>query len=313
MLKKKYLKQILWMFGIFTIMGIMLFGAGKEIYAKNQDYIGRIRVGDKPRYSNLDQKGVKEKIYMKKYNKGNITGRTLYINGKAVLKDRQYRGEYDELNVYIIDANKRDNQKEILVLRDPYFMNIKYYRYTSNKLKKVQSFQSIGKKKFKYFNTFHMLTSDAEHGIMFRGKGNGKLSVRCCVNLKNNMGVAEFKDTLILKNRKIELSKKKTFKLLGRSYISENAKDKAVLLSKGINKVYKKPGSSKVVFKLQDKEKFYRKEIYIKNKNTYYLKIKNQNGKTGYVKNGVIKAYEIRGGEQYCVDDWEHMSVDEEE
>ena len=72
------------MFGIFTIMGIMLFGAGKEIYAKNQDYIGRIRVGDKPRYSNLDQKGVKEKIYMKKYER-----KTFWKNYTENIREKQ--------------------------------------------------------------------------------------------------------------------------------------------------------------------------------------------------------------------------------
>lgn len=300
MKKRSYLRQILWM---FAIIGIMLFATGKNTYAKNKDYIGRIRVGDKPKYSNLDKKGKKEKIYMKAYNKGNITGRTLYINGKAVLKDRQDRGEYEELNVYIMDANKKDDQMEILVMRDPYFMQLKYYRYASSKLKKMQDFKSIGKRKFKDFRTFHMLTDDHEYGIVFKGNGKGKLYTRCCVNLKNDLGAAEFKDTLILKNRKFVLSKKKVFTLLGDSSISENNKDKSVLLSKGVNKVYKNPGSSKVVFKLKDKEQFYRKEIYIKSRKTYYLKIKNKKGKTGYVKNGVVKAYRNKKGTQYCEQD----------
>lgn len=270
MRKKKYLKQILWMFSVFTIMGIMLFGAGKDIYAKKKDYIGKLEPGH-TYYSNLDRKGKREKIYVKDYWTEDIQGIILYINGKQVLKDG-WGGEYVELNLYVIDTNKNDDQMEIIAMRDTSIMQVKYYRYKSNKFKKVQDFDAVGRKKYKSFKHLQPLTdefSEDNHGIMFRGNGKGKLTTRCCIQLKNNLGTAQFKDTLTLKKGKFTFSNKKTFKLLGDNSYSENAKDKSVLRSKGTNKVYKKPGSSKVVFKLKDKEKFYRKEIYIKDKKTY--------------------------------------------
>lgn len=293
-------KKIVLFISIFSIAIIGICSNQKDTYAK--DYTGKLKVG-RTYKSNLDKKGKQEKICVK-YNLGNYT---IYINNKKVFKTE------DDINVYILDANKKDKQMEIFIVRGYRRLSIKYYKYKSSKLIKVQDLSAVVKKKYKNFNHLEILSENKKTGqTKILGTDlKGRISLRICIQLKNNLGAVGIKDILTLKEGKFVNSGNKDFEILdfyqctaGERYTMENQK-KMILRSKGTNKVYKKIGSSKVAFKLANEEKFYRQRLYIKDKKTYYIKIKTKKGKVGYVKNGEIKA------DEYAIDEAEDNIVDQ--
>ena len=160
---------------------------------------------------------------------------------------------------------------------------ITYYRYSGGKLKKVQDLERLIKKKHStQYDAIHYATEKAA----FKLDSKGNLMYRMCLYLNEQLDIVHFNDALVFKKGKFVNSRKKNF-----AFIDE---EKLYYYSKGINKVYKKPGSSKVAFKLKNKEKFYREGIYIKNKSTYYVKIKaKKTGKTGYIRD---KKFNATGG-----------------
>lgn len=234
---------------------------------------------------NLDQKGAKEKVKVVQKQVStddyDYTSMTLYINNKAVVS------KVKDGAVFVMDTNKKDKQMEVLIAKgfqnDSWTDNLcdaTYYRYTSGKLKKVQNLGSVAKKKYKKLAWIHYVTDHAA----FKVDSKGNLTYRVCLSLDKGLDYIHFDDTMKLKNGKFVTSSKKSFSL----------KDEGTgtYRSKGTNKVYKTPGSSKVAFTLKDKGVFYKKGVYIKNNSTYYVKIKaKKTGKTGYIKNKSFKAY----------------------
>lgn len=231
---------------------------------------------------NLDQKGAKEKVKVVEKEKGDDdTYMTLYINNKAVVSNVQYGA------AFVMDTNKKDKQMEVVVVKNfqgdywaDSMSNAVYYRYKGGKLKKVQTFGSVAKKKYKSLAFMHF----ADKKAVFRVDSKGTLTYKVCLGLGNGLDFIHFNDTMKLKNGKFVNSTKKTFSL--KDEYGESWR------SKGTNKVYKKPGSKKVAFKLKDKAEFYKTGVYIKNKSTYYVKIKaKKTKKTGYINTKSFKAY----------------------
>lgn len=230
---------------------------------------------------NLDQKGAKEKIKVVKEDIDDISDSiTLYINDKAVASNVE-NGE-----VCIIDTNKKDKQMEVLIQKNAYYYErsaMTYYRYKNGKLKKVQTLGSVAKKKFKNLSGIHGVTYD-DYDFAIDGKGN--LKYVACLRLSNGLDFVHINDTMQMKNGKFVASSKKSFT------INYTGIDKYPNRAKGTNKVYQKPGSSKVIYKLKDKERFYKTGIYLKNRNTLYVKVKiKKTNKTGYINNKNFKAY----------------------
>ena len=285
-------KKIVLFISIFSIVIIGICSSQKDTYAK--DYTGKLEEG-RTYKSNLDKKGKQEKICVK-YEGNSLEWSVIYINSKKVFKTK------DDINVYILDVNKKDKQMEIFIVKGDYRISVQYYKYKSSKLKKMQDFGSLVRKKYNSLNHLEVLSENAKTGSkkILSSDLKGKVCLRGCIKLKNNLGSVGIKEILTLKGEKFVVSKKKNFKIeksyLGNDIVSEEGlyrmvgQDKIILISEGSNKVYKKIGSKKIAFKLKNKEKFYRQEIYIKDKKTYYIKIKTKKGKVGYVKNGQTKA-----------------------
>lgn len=228
---------------------------------------------------NLDQKSKKEKVQVVRKTVKGYDRYSLKINGKTVLSN------LTSAVFFVTDTNIKDKQMEIFVIDhfnyDVFAADMSkttYYRYYSSKLHKVQTIRSVAQKKYKGLSYTHYVNENS--AFLVDSKGN--LTYKVCIKLKNNLDLVHFNDTLKLKNGKFVPSTKKSFTL-------KDEDSYYVYQSKGSNKVYTKPGSKKVAFKLKDKERFYRTGFYLKDKSTYYLKIKTKNGKTGYIKNKKFK------------------------
>ena len=235
---------------------------------------------------NLDKKGKAEEVKIVKKEDPDEFEKytTVYINKKAVLS------KVREAAVFVLDTNTKDKQMEIIVIKDfdndtsygggADLSNAVYYRYTGGKLKKIQALKPVIKKKYTSGYAFiHYVTNKT----VFKVDSKGNLTYRMCISLKKGLDYIHFSDTLVLKKGKFVTSKKKS--------ISLRDETKEPYYSKGTNKVYTKPGSSKVAFTIPDNTAFYRKSVYIKDKKTYYIKIKvKKTGKTGYIKNNSFKA-----------------------
>lgn len=270
---------------ILSVLSITyIFGLKCNVSAKTKA-VKQLEVNKTYQY-NLDQKGEKEKVQVVKRivkdENAKDYGREYYslkINDKAVLSN------LTSAVFYIADTNTKDNQMEIFVIDhfnyDVFAADMSktvYYRYYSSKLHKVQTIRSVAKQKYKGLSYTHYINDNAAFAV----NSKGQLTYKVCIKLKNNLDYVHFNDTLTLKNGKYVPSKTKTFTLKDEdSYL--------VYRSKGTNKVYAKPGSKKVAFKLKNKERFYRKGFYLKDKSTYYIKIKTKKGKTGYIKNKEFK------------------------
>lgn len=256
-----------------------IWGSKYNVSAKTKA-VNPLKVNKTYQY-NLDQKGAKEKVKVMETEKGDDqTFMTLYINDKAVVSDVKYGA------AFVMDTNTKDKQMEIIVTKyfnDDYWADdmssAVYYRYTGGKLKKVQTLGSVAKKKYKNLAFMHYEDKKA----VFRVDSKGNLTYKVCLGLANALDYVHFSDTMQLKNGKFVNSTKKSFSL----------KDEEVSYrSKGTNKVYKSPGSSKVAFKLKNKAAFYKTGVYMKNSSTCYIKIKaKKTKKTGYIKNKSFKAY----------------------
>ena len=269
----KKLRNLLMML-VLTV--ICVFGTKYNVNAKETN-VKPLKV-NKTYYYNLDQKGEKEKIKVVQKEDDDLTEYiTLYINNKVVIS------KIETGSVFVIDSNKKDKQMEIITAVDvdnSELSQINYYRYSGGKLKKVQNLDSLIMKKHK--STYSMIHYFTEKTI-FKLDSKGNFMYKMCLGLNSGIDAVHFKDALVLKKGKFVNSNKKNFALMD---------EKWDYAAKGTNKVYKKPGSSKVVFTLKNKEKFYAKNIYIKSKKTFYLKIKSKKtGKTGYVKANKLKAY----------------------
>lgn len=160
---------------------------------------------------------------------------------------------------------------------------VTYYRYKNGKLKEIQNLGKVAKKKFKSLSGIHGV-SDDDYYFAIDGKGNFKYIA--CLRLSNGLDFVHINDTMKMKNGKFVTSSKKSFK------INYDGIEPYPNRSKGTNKVYQKPGSSKVIYKLKNKERFYKTGIYLKNRSTLYVKIKiKKTNKTGYINNKNFKAY----------------------
>lgn len=225
----------------------------------------------------LDKDGAKEKLLC------NFTGsgynKQLTINGKKVFSTKSQYAE-----IAVADMDQSDKQMEIFIasgkgLEDIFSsVNLKYYTFKNGKFAKVQDIKSVIKQKY---SSVKYISVAGEETAYFPVK-NGKLSVGVNLNLKNGLGIKSIYDTVVFKKGKFVTSTNKSFSIeeYGTKY-----------KCKGTNKVYKSPGSKKVAFKLKNKEKYSVIGFYWKNKNTYYIKVKNSKGKKGYVKNGTFKTY----------------------
>lgn len=261
-----------------------MFGTKYNVNAKTKAV--RPLTVNKKYYYNLDKKNAKEKVQVVKKVVTNENAKdygweyySLKINDKTVLSN------LTSAVFYVTDVNTKDKQMEIFKIDhfnyDVFAADMSqttYYRYYSSKLHKVQTIGSVAKKKYKGLSYTHYVNENDA----FKVDSKGKLTYKVCIKLKNNLDMVHFNDALILKNGKFTTSKTKSFPLKDEdSYL--------VFRSKGTNKVYAKPDSKRVAFKLKNKERFYRKKFYLKDKSTYYVGIKTKNGKTGYIKNKEFK------------------------
>lgn len=280
----KTMRKLRNIFIMSVLAATCIFGTKENVSAKTKAV--RPLSVNKKYYYNLDQKGAKEKVQVVKRVVTNENAKdygweyySLKINDKVVLSN------LTSAIFFVADTNTKDKQMEIFKLDhfnyDVFAADMSkttYYRYYSSKLHKVQTIGSVAKKKYKGLSYTHYVSENNA----FLVDSKGKLTYKVCIKLKNNLDMVHFNDTLILKNGKFTTSKTKSFSLKDEDSYLE-------FQSKGINKVYAKPGSKKVAFKLKNKERFYRKGFYLKNKNTYYIKIRTKNGKTGYIKNKEFK------------------------
>ena len=123
---------------------LCILGTKYNVNAKTRS-INPLKINKTYKY-NLDQKGAKEKVkVVREEDEDEDIYMTLYINDKAVVSNVYYG------TAFVIDANKKDKQMEIIVaggVEASKLERITYYRYRGGKLKKIQNLENLIRKKY---------------------------------------------------------------------------------------------------------------------------------------------------------------------
>ena len=237
---------------------------------------------------NLDKKGKSEEVRFEQTK--NEEEYTTYYKSDLFIQGKKVFSANDTMKVkaVVADTDKSDKQLEVLIIQGYWSDNpqewseikhIYYYKYSNGKTKKVQDIYSLIKSKFDKFTDVH---SASDKLITVDGKG--KLLNKVCIRLAsykngNGMDFIHIKNNVKLVSGKYVNTKDKSYKLYNEGFNNKET----VHVSKVKNKVYKKPGGSKVAYTLKKNDTFTIKSYYRKSKTSVYLEIKNKKGKTGYI------------------------------
>lgn len=294
--------------GKVTIKGsgdaqIMVTAAGDSTYQKTEKIIsvtvtpGYCRIlkeGKTGRYD-LDGKGKKEtiKVSVKKRGYKNESGyvynydftTTVTVNGKKVYKKTFKMCHENPVKIMVIDADKKDRQMELMIIEGVGDMawvsdmsHIYYYQYKNGKTIKKQDITALFKKGFSKKNVYRLHAMQDSCYLTMDGKG--KVYATICLNVEN-FGYVHVKTTVVLKNGKFAFVPSKEYEVL----------DAEFFRSKKNITVYAKPNGKKKVYTIKKGQVIYFCKLYCSKNGKIYLKVKNQNGKTGYIDPQKVPTY----------------------
>lgn len=287
-------------FGIALLMVMVFFpvkssAAGKNTYQMLEE--------SKTYYYNLDQKGKKEAIRVdvstKKYEDDKDTWyghkydikTTVTINGKKVYS-RMLKGTNFPLNqvkVVVTDVDKKDKQMELMVIEGHVgtgdnrsfwssdMKHIYYYQYKNGKAKRRQDIAPMFRGNFANIYSLHGMDNS-----YFTVNGKGEIYTKLCVKVQN-FDYVHMKMKLKLKDGKFVKVPTKSYTLADAEFPFRPKKNITV---------YTKPGGTKKAFTVKKEDKIYLCSLYTKNGKKIYLKVKNKNGKTGYIEPKKVPTYD---------------------
>lgn len=286
---------------ISTLFTLLLAWPISASAASNKCYV----LSPSKNYSyNLDGKGKKETISYtittQKQNYEDYNTVTVKVNNGVIYKKT---AKYDDFAVIVTDVNTQDKQMELLIVQTDMsriwwngkmsggfwgqgIKSIRYYTYSSGKVKFRQDLATVFKSKFAKKDVYTLHFYDEK--TAFKVTGKGTIEMILCLQVgseKNSYGGSQFDyqhivRTLKLKNGKFTAVTKKEYtlqKYMPELYLSQNTKVLAKAGGKKVAYTIKKGGYMKVI------------GIYRTSKGKLYLKVSNKNKKTGYIdSNGKI-------------------------
>lgn len=250
---------------------------------------------------NLDQKGKKEAIKMSFSKKEHRSGYAVTYDLKAIVTvngkniySKTWEGQNSDANpikVMVMDTDKKDKQMELLIIEGDIYdgadggfwvadmEHIYYYQYAGGKMKRKQDLAPLFRKNFANVYSLHGM-GDSSY---LTTNGKKEIYARLCVKVQN-FDYAHIKMKLKLKKGKFVRVSEKLYNLL-------DTEDLPFRVQKNIT-VYTKPGGKKKAFTVKNQEFIYPCNIYIMKGKKVYLKVKNKNGKMGYIDPRKVPTYE---------------------
>lgn len=291
------MRRILNLFGIALVAVLVLFPVKSNAAGKN---ICQALEESKTYHYNLDQKGEKESIKVSVTRKEQKNGyvitydikTTVTVNDKNIYSKtlKGQNSDNSRVKVMVTDANKKDKQMELFIMEgdvydgtdgDSWVSNMEhiyYYRYANGKAKRQQDIAPLFRKNFA--NVYSLHGMDDKSYLTTNGKN--AIYARLCVKVQN-FDYVHIKMKLNLKNGKFVRVSTKSYNLM-------DTEDSLFRPKKNIT-VYTKPGGKKKAFTVKKKEFIYPCGLYTANGKKIYLKVKNNDGKAGYVDPKKVPTY----------------------
>lgn len=288
------MKKILRFFGIVFIAVLMIFTVKADAAGKN---VCQTLKENKIYKYNLDKKGKTETVkvafskkeYEENYQLLYDMETTVAVNGKEIYKKTLKRqgNDTNPVTVMVTDVNKKDKQMELFIIEaDGAIGDVKawtadmrhiyYYRYANGKVKRIQDIAPLFKKNFKNVKALHGMKNSSFLAITEKSELYAKLCVKT-----SNFGFSHLKVGLVFKNGKFKRISSKSYLLLDEKQPYQPKKNTAV---------YTKAGGTRRAFTIKRKQDIYLYEYVLKNKKVY-LKVKNKNGKAGYIVPQKVSTY----------------------
>lgn len=269
---------------IMLVMGIVIFFPQKVKAAEKN--ICETLKESKTYYYNLDQKGKKESIKITSSSKMYEVDHqichdwkvTVTVNKKAIYdkKFERYRGD-SPVKVMVTDADKQDKQMELLIMEgDSMYLDwtadikhIYYYQYKNGNVKCKQDLAAIVKKGIPNIYNLHGMKKNA----FLATSGNKEMYAKLCLEIPN-FDYVHFKIKLVLENGKFVRLSAKEYTLI----------DGMLMFTMKRNMVtYTKPGGKEKAFTIKKGEAVGPCRIYLGKNKKIYLKVKDKNGRMGYI------------------------------
>lgn len=283
------MRKLLNLLGMALIAVMVFFPIKSNAAGKN---VCETLKASKTYHYNLDQKGKKESIRVnvskKQHKKSSVSTydlkTTVTVNGKQIysklLKDQH--SDNHRVKVMVTDTDKKDKQMELLIIEGDVYDNseggywaadmehIYYYKYADGTTKRRQDLAPLFRKNFADVFMLHGMNDDSYLTV----NGKNEICARLCLKVKN-FDYPHVKVELKLKNGKFVKDSAKLYNLL-------DTEDFFFRIKKNIS-VYTKPGGRKKAFTVKKKETLYPCGVYTKNGRKLYIKVKNKEGKAGYI------------------------------
>lgn len=269
---------------IMLIIGIAISfpqkikAAEKKVYETLKD--------SKTYYYNLDQKGKKESIKVTSLSKEYEENHQIYhdwnvtvtVNRKAIYNKKFERHRSDSpVKVMVTDVDKQDKQMELLIIEgDSMYLDwvadikhIYYYQYKTGKVKRKQDLATIVKKGIPNIYNLHGMKKNA----FLATNGNKEIYTKLCLKIPN-FDYVHLKLKLALKNGKFVRPSAREYALV----------DGIIMFTMKRNlTAYTKAGGKEKAFTIKKGEAVGPCRIYFSKNKKIYLKVKDKNGKTGYI------------------------------
>lgn len=283
------MRKLLNIFGMALIIVLVSFPVKSN--ASRNNVCQTLKDSKTYRY-NLDQKGKKESIRVDVSKKEHKNGyavtydlKTTVTVNREKIYTKTLKGRYSDNNqvkVMVVDTDRKDKQMELLIMEGEIndgsnsafwsadMEHIYYYQYKNGKTKRRQDLVPLFQKNFANVFMIHGMKNSS---YLTTNEKNG-LYARLCVPVQNF-------DYVHIK-RKLKIKEGKFVSVSTKLYDLMDTEDMPFRPKKNIS-VYTKPGGTKKAFTVKKKESIYPCGLYTANKKKIYLKIKNRDGKSGYI------------------------------